>query len=194
MRDLIDKVFNSDNLGCYLVMVLETGAAASHIVLVHSIGKYSRGFGALTTFQGTIMAFIGETIGDSLPLLMQAPINTAINRTLILAFALQQVVVPSKAETVTYFTSVGDGNLMNLIVMMATKTTVQLMCLCPPLTRHGKSVASSLPLWTPPMKEIESCPLSIGCKQYVSNKDMRRVIGTSAGWIQAGQRSPRMCG
>jgi hypothetical protein len=75
-RELVDKVVNSDNLGCYLT-VLETGAAALRVVLVHSIGKYSAGFGAFSTLNGVIMGFMGEMIGDSLPVLVPAPIDKA---------------------------------------------------------------------------------------------------------------------
>ena len=61
MRELVDEVVNSDDFGCYLT-ISETGAASSRVMLVHSIGKYSAGFGALIAFQGVIMAFMGETI------------------------------------------------------------------------------------------------------------------------------------
>jgi hypothetical protein len=72
MRELIGKVVNSAELCCYLT-ILETGGVASRVTLVHSIGKYSAGFGALSEFQGTIMGFLGETIGENLPLFVQAP-------------------------------------------------------------------------------------------------------------------------
>jgi hypothetical protein len=66
MKELVDEVVNSDDICCYLT-VSGTGAAASQILLVHAIGKYSAGFGALSAFQGTIMAFIGETVGEICP-------------------------------------------------------------------------------------------------------------------------------
>jgi hypothetical protein len=59
------------------------------------------------------MGFMGETIGDSLPVLVKAPIDTA------------DMVVPMQAEVVTYFSSAGAGNLMNSIAMMACKPIVQ---------------------------------------------------------------------
>jgi hypothetical protein len=76
LSEMVDEVLNSDDLCCYLT-ASETGAAATQVVVVHSIRKYSAGFGALSPFQGTIMAFMGETIGDNLPvLIVQAPTDT----------------------------------------------------------------------------------------------------------------------
>jgi hypothetical protein len=75
MRKLIDEVVNSAELCCYLT-ISETGGAASRVTLVHSVGKYSAGFEALSAFQGTIMGFLRETIGENLPLFVQAPTAT----------------------------------------------------------------------------------------------------------------------
>jgi hypothetical protein len=66
MRDLVDEVTNSADLCCYLTMS-DTGSAVLRVVCVHFIGKYSVRFGALSAFQGTIMAFLGETIGTTYP-------------------------------------------------------------------------------------------------------------------------------
>jgi hypothetical protein len=129
MREMVDEVLNSDDLCCYLT-ASETGAAATRVVLVHSIGKYSAGFGALSAFQGTIMAFMGETIEDDLPVLVQAPTDTANDQNLSSAFGLREVAVPTEAEIVAYFTSAGAGNLMNPIAMTAANT-VRLTRLCP---------------------------------------------------------------
>jgi hypothetical protein len=71
MRDLLNEVVNSSELCSYLT-VSETGGAASRVMVVHSIGKYSAGFGALSAFQGTLMGFLRETIGKTLPLFVQA--------------------------------------------------------------------------------------------------------------------------
>jgi hypothetical protein len=128
MRELVDEVINSSDLCCYLT-ISETGAAASRVTLVHSIGKYSAGFGALSAFQGTIMGFLGETIGENMPLFVQAP--TAVGASnMVSSFSLKAVAVPTEAEVVTYFTSAAAGNLMNPIGVTAANAT-QLARLCP---------------------------------------------------------------
>jgi hypothetical protein len=128
MKELVDEVVNSADLCCYLT-ISETGGAASRVTIAHSIGKYSAGFGALSAFQGTIMGFLGETIGDNLPLFVQAPTGAG-NQNLTSSFALNAVAVPTEAEILTYFTSVGSGTLMNPIAL-TVPNTVQLARLCP---------------------------------------------------------------
>jgi hypothetical protein len=61
------------------------------------------GFGALSAFQGTVMVFPGETIGENLTMLVQASMPVA-DCNLILPFALQEGAVPAEAEIVTYST------------------------------------------------------------------------------------------
>jgi hypothetical protein len=82
MRELINKVLvNSTKLCCYLT-ISETGRATSQVMIAHSIGKFSAGFGALSAFQGTIiMGLLGNMIGDNLPLFVQAPTRQGETRT-----------------------------------------------------------------------------------------------------------------
>lgn len=82
----MDEVFNSVDLCCCLT-TSETGATISWVIVVHLIRKYSVGLGALSAFQGTVMAFLGEAIGENLPVLVQGPRPVA-DQNLILAFAL----------------------------------------------------------------------------------------------------------
>jgi hypothetical protein len=138
MKELVGKVVNSNNLGCNLT-TSKTGAAASWVVLVHSIGKYSASFGALGAFQGVIMAFMGEMIGESLPVIVQAPTNATIDHSLSLAFALEQMAVPTEAKIVTYFSSIGAGNLMNPIAIMSPNT-MHLTQLCPVPHAHWRHI------------------------------------------------------
>jgi hypothetical protein len=72
---------------------------------------------------------MGVTIGDNLPVLVQAPTNTVNNWTLALAFELREVAVPTEAEIIPYFTSGGASNLMNPIAMTDANTS-QLTWLC----------------------------------------------------------------
>lgn len=80
------------------------------------------------------MAFMGETIRDNLPVLVQAPTDTINNRALALAFELREVEVPKEAEVLAYFTSAGASNLMNPIAMTHANT-LQVTQLCP--VRHA---------------------------------------------------------
>jgi hypothetical protein len=59
MQELVDEVTNSTDLCCYLT-ISNTGAAVLHVTLVHSIGKFSAGFGALSAFQGQSWLFLGR--------------------------------------------------------------------------------------------------------------------------------------
>jgi hypothetical protein len=128
MRDLVDEVVNSSDLCCYLT-VSETGSTATRVTVAYSIGKYSAGFGALSAFQGTLMAFLGEVIGENLPTFVQAP-TTAGDQGLVSAFALREIAVPTELELQNYFTSAAAGNLMNPIAATAANTT-RLSRLCP---------------------------------------------------------------
>jgi hypothetical protein len=69
---------------------------------VVSIGKYSAGFGALSVFQGMIMAFIRETIEEDLLVLVQAPAS---------ALNIQQMAVPTDAKITNYYAPGATGNL-----------------------------------------------------------------------------------
>jgi hypothetical protein len=121
MKELVDEVINSSDLCCYLT-ISETKAAAPRVTLVHSIGKYSAGFGVLSAFQGTIMGFLGGTIGENMPLFVQAP--TAVGASnMASSFALQEITVLTEVEVATYFTSAAAGNLMNPIRVTLANAT-----------------------------------------------------------------------
>lgn len=128
MRDLVDEVVNSSDLCCYLT-ISETGATATRVTVVHSIGKYSAGFGALSAFQGTTMGFLGEVVGENMPVFVQAP-TTAGDQDLISSFALREIAVPTEVELVAYFSSAAAGNLMTPIAPTLANTT-RLARLCP---------------------------------------------------------------
>lgn len=91
---MVDEALNNEDICCYLPTASKTGAAAAQLILDYSIEKYSTGFGALSTFQGTIMAFMQETIVDNLPMLVEAPTDTINDRTLQPAFELREMAVP----------------------------------------------------------------------------------------------------
>jgi hypothetical protein len=128
MRDLVDEVLNSADLCCYLT-VSATGAASARVTVIHSIGKYSAGFGALSAFQGTIMGFLGETVGDQLPIFVRAPVAVD-EKDLIASFAIKQLAVPTEAEIVAYFSGQGAGHLLNPVALTLANGT-QLSRLCP---------------------------------------------------------------
>jgi hypothetical protein len=128
MRDLVDEILNSADLCCYLTM-LATGVASARVTVVHSIRKYSAGFGALSAFQGAIMGFLGETVRDQLPVFIQAP--TAVgDQDLTMSFSIQEMDVPTGAEIASYYAAAGAGHLLNPIAVTAANGT-QLSRLCP---------------------------------------------------------------
>jgi hypothetical protein len=102
MRDLMDEVVNSADLCCYST-ISKTGEMATKVTVMHLIGKYSAGFGALSTFQGTLMAFLGEVVGENLLVFVQAH-TTAGDQGLLSAFALHKVAMPMEVELLAYFT------------------------------------------------------------------------------------------
>jgi hypothetical protein len=114
MRDLVNEVLNSANLCCYLT-VLATGAADARVTIVHSIGKYSAGFGALSAFQGTIMGLQGETVGDQLPVFVQVPTAVDEERDLRPSFSILELAVSTTAKLVAYYSTPGAGHLLNPI-------------------------------------------------------------------------------
>jgi hypothetical protein len=122
MRDLLNDVLNSTNLCCYL-----TVSASARVLVVHSLRKFSAEFGVLSAFQGTIMGFLGETIGENMPLFIQAP-TAAREQNFMFAFGLEDMAVPTDAQVMAYYTAAGAGNLLNPIVGTVANT-IRLACI-----------------------------------------------------------------
>ncbi len=123
MRNLVDEVLNSDTLGCYLT-VTNTGATSAKVTVIHSLARYSAGFGGNSSLQGRILGFLGETVGTQLPTFVGT--SSAPGDDLAHGFTLEDVDVPTAIQVEAYFNGPAAGNLMPAI-----PAGVNSMLLCP---------------------------------------------------------------
>lgn len=65
-RQLTDEVLNSDILVTYLT-VGETTTGTPRVTVLHSLARYSAGFGGVLALHGRVVGLLGEVIGDQLP-------------------------------------------------------------------------------------------------------------------------------
>jgi hypothetical protein len=67
---MLEEVVSSDVLGTYLV-TSNTPVAAPRVTVLHSVARYTAGFGGVSASQGRILGLLGEMVGDQLPTLIQ---------------------------------------------------------------------------------------------------------------------------
>jgi hypothetical protein len=100
MRNMIVEVIGSDTMVTYLTAT-NIGSHAVRITAVHSIHKYSAGFGGSNALHGKTLALLGETVGSQLPMLVQFDPDPAED--FAYALGMEEVTVPSEAMVDTYF-------------------------------------------------------------------------------------------
>ncbi len=70
IRNMVDEAIGSDMLTTYLTAI-NIGQEGSRVTVIHSIHRYSAGFGGSNALHGKTLALLGETVGTQLPMLVQ---------------------------------------------------------------------------------------------------------------------------
>jgi hypothetical protein len=129
LQALRDEMINGDVLGTYLV-VSNTPHAAPKVTVLHSIARYSAGFGGANALHGKILGLLGETVGDQLPPVVRF-IDDDQNVDFLAAITLDAIHVPPGASVKAYFNGPAALDLMPELAVVAGAVEMQLSCICP---------------------------------------------------------------
>jgi hypothetical protein len=114
MRGMTNEVINSDTMVTYLVATNICNDVV-RVTVVHSIARYSAGFGGSNALHRRTLALLGEKVGTQLPLLVCFTADP--DEDLAHGFVMEDVTVPSDGQVETYF---GATTALNVI----SQTTV----------------------------------------------------------------------
>ncbi len=128
MWDMTDEVIHSESLVMYLVVTTICNDVVC-ITTIHSIGRYSAGFGGKNTLHGQTLGLLGETVGNQLPMLVKFMEDPAED--LAYGFALENVLVPSDPEVIAYFALPTAGGLLPGLMVAQEGVDMNLSNLCP---------------------------------------------------------------
>jgi hypothetical protein len=128
MRDIVDEVIGSDTLVTYLTAT-NIGHDVAKVTTVHSIHKYSAGFGGSNALHGKTLALLGETVGTQLPMLVQ--FDPDPNEDFVHALAMEAVTVPSGDMVDAYFALPIAETLMPQPTVIQGGVQMNLACFCP---------------------------------------------------------------
>jgi hypothetical protein len=128
MRDIVDEVIGSDTLVTYLTAT-NIGHNAARITTVHSIHRYSAGFGGSNALHGKTLALLGETVGSQLPMLVQ--FDPDPDEDFTHALTMENVTVPSDDMVDAYFALPIAGTLMPQPSVAQGGVQMNLASFCP---------------------------------------------------------------
>ncbi len=128
MRKMTDEVINSDTLITYLTATNRWNNVV-RVTRVHSIARYSTGFGGNNALHGQVLALLGETVGSQLPMLVKLIDDPAED--LAHGFAMEEVCVPSDALVDAYFAGPAALDLMPGTTVAQGGVLMNLSNLCP---------------------------------------------------------------
>jgi hypothetical protein len=98
---MIDEILNSNGLEVYL-MVSNKPHGVPRVTVMHSLFRYSAGFGGTNALHGKILGMLGETVGGQLPPLVQFRDDDA-EVDFASALLLENVNVQPAAAVTAYF-------------------------------------------------------------------------------------------
>jgi hypothetical protein len=128
MRDMIAKIVNSDTLTPYLVTTNIYNNVV-RVTVVHSIARYSAGFGGSKALHGHTVALLGETVGTQLPMLVRFMVYPTED--FMHALAMEEVTVPLDAQVTTYFAKLAALEVMPNTTEAQGGVNMNLANLCP---------------------------------------------------------------
>jgi hypothetical protein len=128
MRGMTDEIIHSDTLVTYLT-VTNIGNNVVRVTVMHSIARYSAGFGGSNALHGQTLALLGETVGNQLPMLVKFMEDPAED--LPHALAMEAVVVPSEIQVTTYFANPAAENLLPGAPVAQGGVAMNLANMCP---------------------------------------------------------------
>jgi hypothetical protein len=128
MRNMVDDAIGSDMLTTYLTAI-NIGQECSKVTVIHSIHRYSAGFGGSNALHGKTLALLGETVGTQLPMLVQ--FDPDPGEDFAHALAMENVAVPSNDMVEAYFALPTAGTLMPQPAILQGAVEMNLACFCP---------------------------------------------------------------
>jgi hypothetical protein len=128
MRKMTDEVINSDTLIAYLT-VCNRWNDVVRVTVIHSIARYSAGFGGSNALHGQVLALLGETVGPQLPMLVKFVEDP--DEDLVHGLAMEEVCIPSDAIVDAYFAGPAAAELMPATTVPLGGVEMNLSNLCP---------------------------------------------------------------
>jgi hypothetical protein len=128
IRSIVDEVIGSDTIVTYLTAI-NIGHEVAKVTTIHSIHRYSAGFGGSNALHGKTLALLGETVGTQLPMLVQ--FDPDPDEDFAHALAMENVVVPSNDMVDAYFALPTAGTLMPQPSVLQGAVAMNMACFCP---------------------------------------------------------------
>jgi hypothetical protein len=128
MQVMTDEIIHSDMLMTYLVATNICNNVVQ-VMTVHSIARYSAGFGGSNDLHGETLALLGETVGKQLPMLIKCMDDPAEDLTH--ALAMEAVTVPSEIKVKSYFSNPSVENLLPGMTKAQGGVNMKLSNMCP---------------------------------------------------------------
>jgi hypothetical protein len=128
-RDMIDEILNSNSLETYL-MVSNHLYREPRVTVIHSLFRYSAGFGGRNALHGKVVGMLGETVGGQLPPLVRFQDDNAEDD-FASALVLENVNVQPAAAVTAYFTGPAALEVMPAVTVAAGAVATDTSCLCP---------------------------------------------------------------
>ena len=110
IRALTEEVLSDDKLGTYLV-ASNTPTGEPRITVLHSLARYSAGFGGQAVLHGQVLGFMGDMVGDQLPTMVR--FRETVTDNLAHAFALESVTIQLAASVAAHFAEPNASVIMD---------------------------------------------------------------------------------
>jgi hypothetical protein len=128
MQVMVDEIVNSDTLNTYLTTT-NFGNDEVRVTIIHSIARYSAGFGGSNALHGKTLGLLGEMRGDQLPMLVR--FGDDPDGKLAHALEMEEVSVPPEALVDTYFALATATHLMTHTTAAQGGVRMNLANFCP---------------------------------------------------------------
>jgi hypothetical protein len=125
---MVDEIVNSDMLIPYLTAT-NFGTGEVRISVIHSIARYSAGFGGSNALHGQMLGLLGEMREDQLPMLIKFNPDPAENLTH--ALLMEEVTVPPDAWLDGYFATPTATHLIPQVTTAQGGVEMNLSNFCP---------------------------------------------------------------
>jgi hypothetical protein len=128
MGAMMDEIIDSDSPSMYLTATNILNDVVT-VMTVHSIYRYSAGFGGTNALHGKTLALLGEMVDSQLPTLIRFDLEATAD--LVHALEMEEVIVPSDAQVDAYFNVRTAENLMPAVTVANGGTIMRLCNFCP---------------------------------------------------------------
>jgi hypothetical protein len=154
-----------------------TPIGSPRVTVIHSIARYSAGFGGTSAFNGRILGLMGEMVEEQLPPMVQFPEEAEAN--LLHGLLLENINVQPTALVDAYFTGAAPLEVMRMVPLAQGGVRTNLSRLCP------------IPLaWAPYFMDFktpyEACKMGEALVGTLANAAERAHVDPLLDWLRAG--------